>query len=76
MNLKVLSLPLQGISFRMIYDGCFFVGTNITFFLMHFAGTQGVPGKILDYPDYFVFCSAFFSFLRISFYNYHSLLIF
>uniref|UniRef100_A0A0N4U083 Cytochrome c oxidase subunit 1 n=2 Tax=Brugia pahangi TaxID=6280 RepID=A0A0N4U083_BRUPA len=45
-----LWLPyIYGISFDVFF--CFFIGTNMTFFPMHFAGIQGIPRKVLDYPD-------------------------
>lgn len=33
----------------------FFIGTNLTFIPLHLAGIQGIPRKIIDYPDQFTF---------------------
>nr|YP_010481281.1 cytochrome c oxidase subunit I [Dipetalonema gracile]UVN17308.1 cytochrome c oxidase subunit I [Dipetalonema gracile] len=46
----VFGVSFDGLLMMSVFV-CFFFGTNMTFFPMHFAGMQGMPRKILDYPD-------------------------
>jgi cytochrome c oxidase subunit 1 len=46
----LFGLSLNKLLIRVFYSGIF-VGVNITFFPLHFAGLQGFPRKYMDYQD-------------------------
>jgi heme/copper-type cytochrome/quinol oxidase subunit 1 len=46
----IFGLTYNKILIRIFYT-TLFMGVNLTFFPLHFAGLQGLPRKYLDYPD-------------------------
>ena len=72
---KILGVPYN-VRLGTIHFYSFFLGVNITFFPMHFLGLAGMPRRIPDYPDIYLFWNkiattgSFISFFATIFFYY------
>lgn len=62
---KVLREKVLGALSRFHFYSMF-ISVNITFFPMHFLGLAGMPRRIPDYPDYYIFFNTIASFGAVS----------